>query len=337
MLNRKGLLSTFIILSMANTMLLSNTYALNATGDLPNPLPLEQAIGSATHHPRVTITADIHSKYRHQQPLYLNCHNFAYNNLSNIDAHRYVNMSHLVSPESLQQLYIMKSYLDVHLSDLVFMADNEKMSTAFIQYDRAKNRMELKQYSELVVAEKETDYYEELQRYRASGATQRITRSVLAQEIGNLGHIPREVIPMPAWKIPKELPELRELLKNIEKDNKWLVKHKRNLKQSEQTLIALQLRQLVTELLLQLEILKTAYERFEKSAAFQDLRLEESRTLYEQEVKSDLGDSMAQQTRVQFQQQQVAYCLNTAWAKLNILQGKAILDAPPQSKKEATP
>lgn len=316
-------------------MLLLNVYASNSVDDLPDPLPLKQAIEFATTHPRVEINTDTHLTYTHQQPLYLNCHNFTYNNLSNIDTHRHSNISHLVSPENLQQLYILQSYFDVHLSDLAFMADNEKMSTAFIQYDRAKTRMELKQYSELVVAEKETAYYEELQRYRASGATQRITRSVLAQEIGNLGHIPREVIPMPAWRIPKELPELRELLTTIEKNNQWLTKRKNKVKTSEQTLLALQLKQLVTELLLQLEILNAAHERFEKAANFQDLRLEESRTLYEQEVKSDLGDAMAQQTRVQFQQQQVAYCLNISWAKLNILQGKNILDAPP-SKKEVT-
>ena len=334
-LNRKVFLLGVIVFSITNIIVGSYCYAANTTAELPDPLPLEQAIGFAEKHPRVGVTADTNFKYTHQQPLYLNCHNFSYNNLSNGDEHRYSIINHLVSPENLQQLYILQSYLDVHLSDLVFMADNEKMSTAFIQYDRAKNRMELKQFSELMVAEKETDYYEELQRYRASGATQRITRSVLAQEIGSLGYIPREIIPMTAWKIPKKLPELHELLKTIEKSNQWLQKQKNNMKTSEQTLIALQLRQLVTELLLQLDILNAAHERFKKAANFQDLRLEESRTLYEQEVKSDLGDAMAQQTEVQFQQQRVAYCLNMTWAQLNILQGKKILAAPPQTNKEA--
>lgn len=306
--------------------------------ELPDPLPLKTAISFANKHPRLALTADKQLKYKHQQPLYLNCHNLAYNNLSSLDTYRTDNINHLVSPEQLQQLYILKSYLDVSLSDLVFMADNEIMSSAFIQFDRAKTRMELKQYSELFVAEKEANYYEQLQRYQSSGATQRITRAVLAQEINSTGRLPRDVIPMPKWDLPKELPEFNGLLNNIEKNNLWLTKHKGNLNPDEQALLILQLRQVVTELLLQLETLNNAYERFEKAANFQDLRLEQSRTLYEQEVKSDLGDSMAKQTRVQFKQQQVSYCLNTAWAQLNILQGKPILETPvlPSLSKEST-
>jgi hypothetical protein len=228
----------------------------------------------------------------------------------------------------------MRSFLDVHLSDLVVMADNEKMSSSFIQFDRATNRMELKQFSELVVAEKEASYYAELQRFRGSGATQRITRSALAQELGILNKIPSDVIPMPAWQIPKELPEFNDLLKSITKNNQWLRKYKSNLKAPEQKLIDLQLQQLTTELLLQLETLSTASERFEKAANFRDLKLEESRALYEMEVKSDLGDSMGQQTRIQFKQQKITYCLNTTWAQLNILLGKPLLEKPPKVIKE---
>lgn len=340
------------IISITFCLLFSTSHAENSSTDstkntksssgntreLPNPLPLKEAINFAKLHPRVVLAPDIHHKYKHQQPLYLNCHNLAYNNLASLDTHRTNNISYLVSPVKLQQLYILKSYLDVSLSDLVFMADNESMSSAFIQFDRAKTRMELKQYSELLVAEKEATYYEQLQRYQSSGATQRITRAALAQEINSTGKLPRDVIPMPSWEFPKEWPELNKLLSHIKKDNQWLTNHKNNLNQDEQVLLELQLRQLTTELLLQLETLNNAAERFAKAADFQDLRLEQSRTLYEQEVKSDLGDSMAQQTRVQFQQQQVSYCLNTAWAQLNILQGKPILEAPsnPTIPKDST-
>jgi hypothetical protein len=307
--------------------------ALADTNELPEPLPLKKAIELSGKHPRLKLDIAGQGKYKHQQPLYLNCHNFAYNNLTTIDTQRYQSISQLVSAENLQQLYALQSYLDVHLADLVFMADNEFMSSAYIQYDRAKNRMELRQLSELAVAEKEANYYEQLQRYHASGSTQRITRAVLAQEIASLDKIPRDIIPMPAWDIPTELPQLKTILDSIQKNNQWLKSQKKSLKMEEQTLINLQTRQLVIELLLQLETLNNANQRFEKTANYRDLKLEKSRTLYEQEVRSDLGDSMAQQTKALFQQQQVSYCLNIAWAQLNILQGKPILAAPSQTKQ----
>ncbi len=312
---------------MASSPLRADDKALK----LMDPLPLKTALDYAKEHPRLKLTSEQNQHYTHQHPLYLNCHQLAYNNLDSADRQRFSSLYPLVSMEQLQQLYILQSYLDVDLSDLAFMADNESMSIAYIRYDRAKTRMELKQYSEVLVAEKESQYFEQLQRYQASGFAQRLSRSVLAQEMGHLGKLPNNIIAMPAWHIPDELPELSAVLEAIKKNNSWLSRYKDDLKTAEKSLIDIQLQQLSIELLSQLEALKSANKRFEKAANFQDLNLEQSRTLYEQEVKADLGDAMAQQTRSQFQQQQISYCLNITWAQLNILQGNALLEPPPKT------
>ena len=52
--------------------------------------------------------------------------------------------------------------------------------------------------------------------------------------------------------------------------------------------------------------------------------LEQSRVLYEKELRADLGFSMSEQTRARLREQQVAYCRILAWAELNALQGKPV-------------
>jgi len=136
--------------------------------------------------------------------------------------------------------------------------------------------------------------------------------------------------------IPDELPELGKVIKNTS-NNQWLVRRKKDSNDDNvRQLINMQLRQYVTELLLQLQIYRSAQQRFNKVSNWRDLMLERSRTLYEQEVRSDLGDSMAQQTKVQFQEQQIRFCQTLAWAQLNALQGRPVLSQA-ATPKPATP
>jgi hypothetical protein len=66
-------------------------------------------------------------------------------------------------------------------------------------------------------------------------------------------------------------------------------------------------------------------------------RQERSRTLYEQEVKSDIGDAMTQQSKVRLQKQQIQFCQALTLAQLNALQGKPVWPLPKPAPKEEKP
>jgi hypothetical protein len=107
--------------------------------------------------------------------------------------------------------------------------------------------------------------------------------------------------------------------------NRWLADLKAGGTEPEARLIDLELRQQALELLLRLEGLAAAEQYATIESLHRDLKLDESRTLYEQEVKSDLGYSMSQQTLARLREQRVAYCKALAWAELNALQGRPLL------------
>ncbi len=99
----------------------------------------------------------------------------------------------------------------------------------------------------------------------------------------------------------------------------------------------MELRQHILELLLRLDIFKIAEARSQADAIWRDYYLELSRTLYEQEVKSDLGDAMTQQSKARLQQQQIQFCRALTFAQLNALQGKPAWPLPSAEKKEEKP
>jgi len=67
-------------------------------------------------------------------------------------------------------------------------------------------------------------------------------------------------------------------------------------------------------------------EREETSALleYKDLALDESRALYEMEVKADLGDSMVQVSNARLKNAEARYSTALLWAKIDALQGKSI-------------
>jgi hypothetical protein len=107
----------------------------------------------------------------------------------------------------------------------------------------------------------------------------------------------------------------------------------------ERALLDMEIRQQILELVLRLDIFKVAAERNKAETLWRDYYLERSRTLYEQEVKSDIGDAMTQQSKVRLQQQQIQFCSTLALAQLNALQGKPVwplvtATAKPEEKTE---
>ena len=292
--------------------------------DIPEPLSLPQALKYAERHPRIAEYANKTGLLPRPTPLYLNCHNLAYTQIKGSDQNRNQLSTVLIHPIKAQQLTIMQHYFDVLLSDLSFAHDNESMSIVFIALDRAKARNELGQYSDLQVAELNANYHNRRQQRAASETTQQLSRILLAQSIGHPKHLSRDLNPPKLAIIPTELPNIDHVLALAQKQNHWLKNLREKTHKDNQPLIDMRLRQQLYELLLQLQLLKIAEKRADADIAWRDLKLEYSRTLYEQEVKADLGNSMAQQTQAIFRKQQIIYCQNLTWSTLNALQGKTV-------------
>ncbi len=300
--------------------------------EVPDPISLDQALNYAKGHPRTQLTPEIAQRHPAPQPLYLDCHNLAYNNNASPDNQRDRQLPNLVSPLDTQRLDIMQRFFDVLLADSSAGRDSENMAVYFIPLDRTRTRMELKEFSELDVAELDAEYQIVRQQSAASTASQRLTRSLLAQAINNPQKLPSELNPPDIHAFPAELPPLDELVETSLKNNTWLDERRDAASTEERAVIDMELRQQIIELLLRLDIFKVAEERSKADILWRDYYLERSRTLYEQEVKSDLGDAMTEQSKARLQQQQIQFCRALTFAQLNALQGKPIWPLP-----EATP
>ena len=99
--------------------------------------------------------------------------------------------------QSRQQQYIkvMTSYLDVILADLEYTRDNEAMATAYVRMDRARDRHELGQLSEIELLKTESLYQKIRQQRATSEARQRATRSRLAIALNRPGDLPANLEP----------------------------------------------------------------------------------------------------------------------------------------------
>lgn len=231
----------------------------------------------------------------------------------------------MIEPVVAQRLEILQRFFDVLLSDIAFARYDEAMAVAYVQYDRAKARQELGDYSDLQVAELDATYHDLRRRRMASGLAQRLTRMLLAEAIARPAHIPRDLVAAPLPKPPSnELPDLDESVAGAMQGNPWLPSLKAAADQDQRRLEEMALRQQVQELFLRLEGLKSAEQYAGVESFRSDLKLDEARVQYELEFKADLGFSMSQQTLSRLREQRIAYCQALAGAELNALQGKPV-------------
>ncbi len=88
---------------------------------------------------------------------------------------------------------------------------------------------------------------------------------------------------------------------------------------------ALEVRQAVLDLWLELERLRVRAEELDVLGDFRDLALDRSRALYELEVTADLGDAMVQSSDLKLQRAEHGFNTALAWARLDALLGKAVM------------
>jgi hypothetical protein len=312
-----------------------------SSGTVPDPLSLEQALNFAETHPRVaaerarassssSATASSSSSAPaaplalppRAQPLYLGCHSLAFSGARSNDAERDVAWSALLSAPDAQRLEIMQRFYDVLLADLSFARDNEAMAVAFIQFDRAQAREELGQFSPLRTAEREAEFQLIRRQRAASEAAQRLTRSLLATALGHPTELPRQLLPPELKPTEETLPELEPVVANALEHNSGLKAQLQGHSEAEQALLRMAVRERALELLTRLDLLRVIAEQGRSESDWRDLKLDESRTLYELEAQADLGFSMSQQTKARRDAQETAFCRALTLAELNALQGR---------------
>jgi hypothetical protein len=303
----------------------------DAEEPVPDPLSLEQALSFAQDHPRVRAAlADASEPPKRPlslpprpQPLYLGCHSLAYSGARASDAARDVAWSPLLDSESTQGLEIMQRFFDVLLADLSFARDNEAMAVAFIQFDRAEARGELGQFSALQIAALQAKYQLIRRQRAAAEAAQRVTRSLLAGALGHPESLPRDLVTPELDPQLSEPPGLEQVVARALDQNPRVKALMKDANEAEQALIRAALREQALELLTRLDLLAVVAEHARTESDWRDLKLDESRTLYELEATSDLGYSMSQQTKARRDERKTAFCQRLTQAELNALQGLA--------------
>lgn len=308
------------LISSISALLMHQT----AGADLPEPLALEQALALAEDHPRASDLGGLAGLLPRREGLYLDCHGLAFPNAV-ADTARGAALTPLLTPCDAQRLEIIARFFDVLLADLAFSRFNEATAVAYVQFDRASSRRDLGQISDLRVMELESAYAEILQSRAGSEIAQQLTRSALASALNRPDRLPRDLVQPALPEIPAPLPEAAQALAAAIADNpearRWMVEGG----ELDRRLLVLELRQQLIELTLRLRALDAAARQVTTESAYRDLKLDQSRTLYEQEVTADLGYSMSRQTMTRLREQRIEYCRALTWAEIAALMGRSDL------------
>jgi outer membrane protein TolC len=103
-------------------------------------------------------------------------------------------------------------------------------------------------------------------------------------------------------------------------------------KEAELASYELQVRQQVLDIWMELDRLRLQAQELQVTADYRDLYLDRSRTLYELDMQTDLGDSMSQIADIQWQRAKNQYAVLLQQARLKALAGELL-----KSSAEATP
>jgi len=141
--------------------------------------------------------------------------------------------------ENQYRVTILSAYFDVLLADMAYARDNEGMSMAYVRFDRAQQRNELGQLSDIALMEKNSEYQAtRVQRYRSSMA-QRSTRAQLANILNRPGQLPNELSEPKLEILQRSIPEeIGAWVKEAEIGNVLLLTFRLRVKEAQEQLSA---------------------------------------------------------------------------------------------------
>jgi outer membrane protein TolC len=301
--------------------------------------------------------------------------------------------SELLQDQSIQfQLRLMQSFFNVILADYQYRVDNEDMATVYVTMDKARDRHELGQISDVEFSRLEADYEKSYVKRMKAEFDQRQTRTSLANLVGQPQNLP-DKLTFPDLKglLKRPLKPLEEYQKEALENNLQLKSMKLKLKaanyqlesqdaddkpsfrvdawggklstyeyqregrwrfdlsmdyplydsgsqsakmsqarakvqqvQAELKAMEQSLRDQVAEVYFKLQLNKAQRKQNAAFSNYADLYLDYSRGLYENEAKTDLGDSMVRLSEASYQNIMTTFQYTLDWAKLDYLTGKPV-------------
>ena len=286
-----------------------------------------------------------------------------------------------------RRLQIIQAYLNVLLADQRYTVEDEKMTITYLQYDKARERHDLGEVSDVDLIELESAYRAELLTRLRSANRQSEARAGLAVLLNRPDDFPAELAPVKADITNINITEYEDILARALNNNpeltaqdervkaaqarlqhsrmsrrpvldsmvelgnyerrygeggKWRVgvnlvvpireggrfkaeiaKQNAELKkeQARYQLMKNSLRRTVLELVQELEVLKVAVESAKVRLEYRDQYLDRSRSAYELEIKTDLGDAAANMTEAQWNADKVKYDLLLTLGNIDALLG----------------
>lgn len=165
--------------------------------------------------PSLVITEEINDDHRLSLLLKKNLLDFGFSEEKSKAAEARIQSAQLM----LQQIRLLKrmevadKFFKVQLSDLLFSLDNEAIATAFIAFDKTKERNELKIVSDVELLEAEFEYQKVRARRYQSETLQRISRARFAESIYRPNDLPSEVIVPDFSFLNIKRPEYEDIVK----------------------------------------------------------------------------------------------------------------------------
>ena len=145
----------------------------------------------------------------------------------------------LADTRARRRMTVMSRFFDVVLADLRYAVDNETMASAFVGFDRARDRHSLGQLSDIELLEREHRFQEARSRRAESLARQRTTRVQLALALNRPDAIPADVtapVAIPAWT--REPPEFGEVWPRVRAQHPVLRALRREVDAARETVAA---------------------------------------------------------------------------------------------------
>jgi outer membrane protein TolC len=160
--------------------------------------------------------------------------------------------------EARRRLDIMRRFFEVILADITYERENERMAVAYVALDRARDRYELGQVSDIEVLRLEDEFQATRISRQAALSNQRSTRSLLAQALGRPANLPARLIPPMLPGNDLELPDYESLLAAAMRSNPRLLAMRESLDGAREQLAASRAERYPT---LRSEVTAAAYEQ----------------------------------------------------------------------------
>lgn len=113
--------------------------------------------------------------------------------------------------QTQHRIAVMKAFFDVLLADLAYARDNEAMATAYVAFDRQRDRQEQGKISEIQVLESQSEYQRVRSQRYASDVSRRSGRARLALLLNRPGSLPATLVRPELPGLDRKLPEVEPL------------------------------------------------------------------------------------------------------------------------------